>query len=51
MPNHVHVVLVPADEQGLARTFGELHRRNAGFVNAPRRATGLCGRGALAAWQ
>lgn len=27
MPNHVHIVLTPADEAGLAHTFGELHRR------------------------
>jgi putative transposase len=40
MPNHVHVVLVPSDESGLARTFGELHRRYTGFINARRRTTG-----------
>ncbi len=40
MPNHVHIVLVPSDESGLARTFGELHRRYTGFVNARRRTTG-----------
>lgn len=40
MPNHVHVVLVPEDEHGLSRTFGELHRRYTGFINARRRTTG-----------
>ena len=40
MPNHVHIVLVPATEDGLARTFGELHRRYTGFINARRRTTG-----------
>jgi putative transposase len=40
MPNHVHIVLVPADENGLWRTFGELHRRYTGFINARRRQTG-----------
>ena len=40
MPNHVHIVLTPEDEQGLARTFGELHRRYTGFINARRRTTG-----------
>jgi len=40
MPNHVHVVLTPSDEDGLRRTFGELHRRYTGFINARARTTG-----------
>lgn len=40
MPNHVHIILAPRDEHGLARTFGELHRRYTGFINARRRTTG-----------
>lgn len=40
MPNHVHIVLVPSDEDGLRRTFGELHRRYTGYINARRRTTG-----------
>lgn len=40
MPNHVHVILCPRDEDGLWRTFGELHRRYTGFINARRRTTG-----------
>ncbi len=40
MPNHVHVILCPQDEDGLWRTFGELHRRYTGFINARHRATG-----------
>lgn len=40
MPNHVHIVLTPSDSDGLARTFGELHRRYTGYVNARRRTTG-----------
>lgn len=40
MPNHVHIILTPRDEHGLARTFGELHRRYTGFINARRRTTG-----------
>jgi putative transposase len=40
MPNHVHIVLTPSDEHGLSRTFGELHRRYTGYVNARRRTTG-----------
>ena len=40
MPNHVHIVLVPSDEDGLRRTFGDLHRRYTGYVNARMRKTG-----------
>lgn len=40
MPNHVHVILVPRDEDGLRRTFGDLHRRYTGYVNARMRTTG-----------
>lgn len=40
MPNHVHVVLVPSDADGLWRTFGDLHRRYTGFINARLRTTG-----------
>src|SRR6476646_3493749 len=40
MPNHVHLILVPADPSGLARALGETHRRYTGFVNARARQTG-----------
>jgi len=40
MPNHVHVILVPADEDGLRRTFADAHRRYTGFINARHRWTG-----------
>lgn len=40
MPNHVHVVLGPSDQEGLWRTFGDLHQRYTGFINARRRRTG-----------
>ena len=40
MPNHVHVIVVPSDEDGLRRTFAETHRRYTGFVNARARWTG-----------
>ena len=40
MPNHVHVILVPSDEEGLRRTFADLHRRYTGFVNTRARTTG-----------
>ena len=40
MPNHVHLILVPADSTGLARALGETHRRYTGYVNARARQTG-----------
>ena len=40
MPNHVHLVLVPTTEEGLASALGETHRRYTSFVNARSRWTG-----------
>jgi putative transposase len=40
MPNHVHIVAVPQDEDGLRRTFRYVHRHYAGYVNARMRVTG-----------
>ena len=40
MPNHVHIILVPSDEDGLRRTFADLHRRYTGYINARARTTG-----------
>jgi putative transposase len=40
MPNHVHVIVVPSDEDGLRRTFADAHRRYTGFINARNRWTG-----------
>jgi len=34
MPNHVHLILTPAREDGLGRAVGEAHRRWTAFVNA-----------------
>src|SRR5947207_402678 len=34
MPNHVHLIVVPDDEHGLARAIGEAHRRYTNFINA-----------------
>ena len=34
MPNHVHLILVPATADGLALALGETHRRYTGFVSA-----------------
>ena len=33
MPNHVHLILVPADKDGLRGTFAEAHRRYTRRVN------------------
>jgi len=40
MPNHVHVIVVPSDKDGLRRTFAYVHRRYTGFINARHRWTG-----------
>ena len=34
MPNHVHLILVPSDEDGLRAALGETHRRYTRLVNA-----------------
>ncbi len=34
MPNHVHLILCPRDELGMATALGAAHRRWANFVNA-----------------
>ena len=40
MPNHVHIVVVPWDEDGLCRTFRAVHRHYTGYINARMRVTG-----------
>ncbi|WP_198351199.1 transposase [Flavisphingomonas formosensis] len=40
MPNHVHVVVVPRDEDGQRRIFRYVHRHYAGYVNTRMRVTG-----------
>ena len=40
MPNHVHLILAPADSQGLALAMARAHRLYAGYVNARARQTG-----------
>ncbi len=40
MPNHVHLIVTPSDEDGLARTFRKVHRHYTGFINARMRTTG-----------
>ncbi len=40
MPNHVHLILTPADPDGLRRTLADLHRRYTAHINARNRWTG-----------
>lgn len=40
MPNHVHIIAVPRDEDGLRRTFGSVNRQYTGYINARLRVTG-----------
>ena len=40
MPNHVHLVLVPGDPDGLRRALAPVHRRYAGHIHARRRRVG-----------
>jgi putative transposase len=40
MPNHVHMILVPRDEDGLRRALAETHRRFARLVHARRSRVG-----------
>lgn len=40
MPNHVHAIIVPRDEDGLRATFAHAHRRYTGYINARKRQTG-----------
>jgi putative transposase len=40
MPNHVHLILVPSDADGLRRALAVVHRRYAGIVHARRKRTG-----------
>jgi hypothetical protein len=49
MPNHVHLILVPGDADGLRRGLAPLHRYYAGHIHARQRRTGTSGKAALAA--
>src|SRR5207244_1105075 len=40
MPNHVHLVLVPSDPDGLRRALARVHRHYAGVVQARRKRSG-----------
>ncbi|MBF0250000.1 MAG: transposase [Alphaproteobacteria bacterium] len=45
MPNHVHLILVPRDENGLARAVGEAHRRYTRHVNVREQWSGYLWQG------
>ena len=40
MPNHVHLILVPTDEDGIRRALAAVYRRYAGHIHARLRRTG-----------
>jgi putative transposase len=40
MPNHLHMILVPSDEDGLRAALSKTNRAYAGIVNARRKVTG-----------
>ncbi|MDN3273632.1 transposase [Frankia sp. RB7] len=40
MPNHVHLILVPSDRDGLRRALARVHRSYAGTIQARRKRTG-----------
>jgi putative transposase len=40
MPNHVHLILVPSDSDGLRRALSRVHRAYAGIIQARRKRTG-----------
>ena len=40
MPNHVHLILVPSDPDGLRRALARVHRAYAGIIQSRRKRTG-----------
>jgi putative transposase len=40
MPNHVHIIAVPSEVDGLRRVFRYVHRHYTGYINARMRTTG-----------
>ncbi len=50
MPNHVHLILVPADEDGLRRAVAEAHRRYTRRINAAMGWTGYLWQGRFASF-
>ena len=50
IPNHVHLIAVPSSPQGLARAFGEAHRRYTTMVNRREGWTGCLWQGRFASF-
>jgi len=50
MTNHVHLILVPSDETGLARAVGEAHRRYTRHVNGREGWTGYLWQGRFSSY-
>jgi len=44
MPNHVHLILVPSDPDGLRRALARVHRSYAGIIQARANAAVISGR-------
>ena len=40
MPNHVHIIAAPQDQDGLSRAMRYVHRHYTGYINARQRWTG-----------
>lgn len=49
MPNHVHLILVPSDPDGLRHALARVHRSYAGTIQARRKRTGHFWRGRFGA--
>ena len=47
MSNHVHVLAVPARQDGLAKAFGRAHNDYARWLNVRRGETGTSGKAAI----
>jgi putative transposase len=45
MPNHVHLISVPSDPDGLRRALARVHRIYAGAIQARRKRMGHFGQG------
>ncbi len=50
MPNHVHLILVPRDEDGLRAALGEAHRRYSRRINVENGWTGYLWQGRFASY-
>ena len=50
MPNHVHLIAVPASEQGLRRAIGEAHRRYTRRINFREKWRGYLWQGRFASF-